>query len=58
MEMIQRGRRTLPLECEIDQTGYLKYRDTGTYIFDKDGNLFELSRAELQEAVQQRVIKL
>jgi len=37
----------MPLECEIDQTGYLKYKDTSTYIFDKDGNLFELSKDDL-----------
>lgn len=46
------------MRCEIDQTGYLKFRDTGTYIFDKDGNLFEFNRQEMEEAVERRVIEL
>lgn len=58
VDIIQRSQKSMPLRCEIDQTGYLKFKDTGTYIFDKDGNLFEFRREELREAVDRGVIQL
>lgn len=46
----------LPVKCETDQTGYLKYADSGTYIFDSNGNLFGLSRDELDSAFESKLI--
>ena len=37
-----------PLQCEVDETGYLKYKKSGTYVFDVDGNLFHLNKKILK----------
>lgn len=37
----------MPLRCAVDEHGYLKERDTGTYLFDRNGVLFELEEEEL-----------
>lgn len=45
-----------PLACVVDETGYLKYRRSGTYVFDVEGNLFRLSRREVKEMVESKII--
>lgn len=48
----------MPLKVVIDETGYLKERETGAYLFDRNGVLFELEEDELDDAVRRRVIRI
>ena len=38
--------------------GYLKDSKTGTYVFDVEGNLFQLSKNEISKAFVAKIIKL
>lgn len=58
IETIRKGKNCFPLACQIDETGYLKDAKTGTYVFDVEGNLFQLSKNEISKAVVAKIIKL
>jgi hypothetical protein len=58
IEILKISRKPLPLSCEIDQTGYLKDTEEGTYIYDAEGNLFVLTSDELSKAISHRIISL
>jgi len=34
------------LRCYVDKTGYLKYTDSKTFVFDKKGNLIPCTEGE------------
>ena len=42
-EMIYRMNIAMPIQVEIDQTGYIKSIETGMYMMDEDGYGFELT---------------
>lgn len=48
LEIIRTGRKNMPLRCVVDKTGYLKEKETGSYLFDRNGVLFELEEDELE----------
>ena len=50
--------RNETLHCFIDGGGHLKYRDSGTYIFDKRGNLISLSDQEKEYLLRSKFIEL
>lgn len=56
VETIRRTRTNAPLQCQIDETGYLKDCKSGTYVFDVDGNLFQLSQDEIALAINSKII--
>lgn len=57
-EIIRTNRKSMPLRIVVDETGYLKEKETGAYLFDRNGVLFELEDDELDDAVKNRIIRI
>lgn len=58
VEVLEVSKAEFPVLCEIDGTGYLKHHLSGTYLYDEDENLFELTQEEIEEAEEVEIIKL
>ena len=43
--------------CEIDESGYLKYYEQGTFVYDRAKNLFELTQIEKEIAAELNIIR-